>query len=600
MIDPAELIELEALGIDRRTTGLHKTLDRRKRQEALLELIEQGVSIEQACNQVGVVRSTYKQWRLRYPTFGSRMDLARSRRDMASGVWNGSHAQFAHLYFGMQYAPFQMDFVRSIEEVPLGGVLMALWPPDHGKTTTAENFISEKLAVQPNWRTTVASESLTIAKKILGRIKNRMEPGGPYPEYVRRWGPFKPPSGKSRDNSTAQPWGADHFNVHKKSTHDERDYSVQALGFRSSIVSTRTDHLHIDDLQSVKTLSQSDVMEEWVRQDALTRPGEHGITTIVGTRVGEDDVYSRLANDEALDGILKVIRYPAIKTDIVTGEQTPLWPERYDLDQLERMKKKAGQDAWDRNYMQQPGASGTNQSFTDKIIDPCKDPMRSLLHEVGREGSKIEPGRVVYVGLDPALGGMNCVIACEVLPEGKLLIRRIREQSNLRSNEQIMQELAAVVNDCNLTGQVSDVIIESMNFQRGLARDERLLDMRKELGFNIREHLTGWNKYDADIGVASMVGSFLRGEIIIPWADDPLTRHEMEELVRQLKAWKPGMKGTKLRQDRVMALWFVWIVWRQRWKSPSAIATNATAFKTKGVPWSRTQAGLIIPVGARL
>jgi hypothetical protein len=148
-------------------------------------------------------------------------------------------------------------------------------------------------------------------------------------------------------------------------------------------------------------------------------------------------------------------------------------------------------------------------------------------------------------------------------------------------------------------GRVSDVVIETMNFQKGLANDERLMDMQRHYGFAMRPHLTGINKYDDSIGVASMCGSFLRGEIVIPWADDPLTRTEMEELIRQLKAWKPGKRGNKLRQDRVMALWFVWILWRQRWKMSDIPSADAAGFKRQGVPWGGTKTGLVMPVGAR-
>jgi hypothetical protein len=93
------------------------------------------------------------------------------------------------------------------------------------------------------------------------------------------------------------------------------------------------------------------------------------------------------------------------------------------------------------------------------------------------------------------------------------------------------------------------------------------------------------------------VSSFIAGEIVIPWADDPVTRHEMGELVRQLKAWRPKKRGNKLRQDRVMALWFVWILWQSRWKrQPEEVTETAI---TRGVPWSGTKTDLIVPIGAR-
>ena len=88
----------------------------------------------------------------------------------------------------------------------------------------------------------------------------------------------------------------------------------------------------------------------------------------------------KILNDSELDGILKVIKFKAIMTDFETGIQTPLWPERYTLEMLDRQKRKVGQDAWDRNYMQNPGSSSTNRTFTDEMIDQCLNPLISSDH----------------------------------------------------------------------------------------------------------------------------------------------------------------------------------------------------------------------------
>ena len=133
---------------------------------------------------------------------------------------------------------------------------------------------------------------------------------------------------------------------------------------------------------------------------------------------------------------------------------------------------------------------------------------------------------------------------------------------------------------------VSDVVIEAMVFQKGLSRDERLIEMTDKYGFRVREHLTGVNKYDETIGIPSMALSFMRGEIDIAYADDPVTRHQADELIRQLKSWRPLVKGTKLRQDRVMALWFIWILWRQR---KQAFDVDSSQFNFKALPYNKTR-----------
>jgi hypothetical protein len=570
-----------------RTNSWHKT---QILKASFLDKIKLGHSIQDARTALGVTVAQYEKWRQRDAAFRARIDEARTGALDTTPIYTGDHASFAHRYFGMTYAWFHLIALQELETMPLGNILMVLFPPEHGKTTLFENYASETLARTPEWRSIVVGESQPISRKIIGRIRSRLSHEGPFPNFVNDWGPFEPQKGAGQ--KVAQPWGADFFNVYKKGSHDERDYSMNALGANSSIVSARADHLHGDDLQSTKTLNMTDKLLSWYRQDALTRTGESGRNTIFGTRVGDGDFYEELEQDEDLSGILKVVRFPAIITDRATGEQKPLWDERYSMDQLDRMRRKAGPEAWSRNYMQNPAISNERRTFTDDAIE-------RVLHQGYSLMEYPEPDSIVYVGVDPALGSKNCIIACE-LTATQLIVRHIREDTGFRQNEQIMSALSDVINRMQLSGaRVSDVVVESKNFQAGLARDERLIDMRDHYGFALREHLTGWNKYDADIGVPSMVSSFMSKEIVLPWHDDPLTRAEIGEMIVQLKAWKPGARGNKLRQDRVMALWFVWILWRQRWKSDAAARGKTDGWRRQGVPWRQAQSGLVLPPGVR-
>jgi hypothetical protein len=47
-------------------------------------------------------------------------------------------------------------------------------------------------------------------------------------------------------------------------------------------------------------------------------------------------------------------------------------------------------------------------------------------------------------------------------------------------------------------------------------------------------------------------------------------------------------RGTKLRQDQVMALWFIWILYRQRKQS---FTLDTSQFNYKGLPWGSTMSG---------
>ena len=554
--------------------NVSKVRGQQTRDLFLAGLAEHGI-ISKACMIAGVTRSAYDKWRQRIPEFSERADAIREKalREGGKEDWDGTFQSFRSKYFGHSSPWFHIKAIEAYENTPPGNITLILWPPEHGKTTLAEDYFCYKLATNPEFRITVGSEGQDMARKILGRIRSRMEPQGPFPSFVAKYGPFVPQNASGR--KTAQPWGADYFSVNKKSRHDERDYSMVSLGWRSKIAGTRTDHLHIDDIQSRVSLNLTEQMFEIFRQDWLTRPGEKGRTSINGTRVGEDDFYERVISNIDSD-LLRVIKFPAIVTN-EKGEPEPLWPEMFSLEALDRIRRKVGEEAWSRNYMQEPSSSAA-ATFTDDSIQKCLNPLRSVNHEPPKDCS-------VYIGVDPALGSNNCVIAATP-HEGKLKILFIREDLGLTRNEQILGIVEEAVLQCGRNGSsVTDVIIEAMVFQKGLSRDERLIEMTQRYGFRVREHLTGINKYDETIGVPSMALSFMRGDIEIPYADDPSTRHQADQLIRQLKAWRPLKRGTKLRQDQVMALWFIWILYRQRKQS---FALDTSQFNFNGLPWGST------------
>ena len=569
-----------------------RNVDAVARRAGFIEQILAGKSIAEACDEVGVSRSAYNSWRTRYPGFKDKVDEAKLRSSMESEghVWNGTPAHFHARYFGRQLTWFQLMCIREFETMPRGHILLVLWPPDHGKTSTFEDHATRKLALDPQWRFLVASESRPVAQKMLGAIMNRMDPMGPTPELVTDFGPFMPQSGRS-----TQPWSDIRFRVWNARFSDQRDYSMQALGVTSKgMLSARSDHAHGDDIQSVETLGQTDKIEERVRQDFWSRAGAHGIKSLFGSRVGDDDVWERLLLDDELmaSKFVKVIKLRAITTDMVTGKQEALWPERYNLDQLEMIRVTQGPESFDRNYMMAPGFSSKgHRTFTREMVDACKDPNLSLAHHP-------PAGAICYIGLDPAIEGRNCVLGVEVTVDNKLIVRRIQETLECFNNSQVIGQVEQVLWFMEGNGgHVTDVVIESKAFQKGLLHDESLKDLRARNHFSVQGHDTGWNKYDDDIGVPSLAESFIRGEIVLPWAEDDMTRGIIAELCSQLYKWKQGLRGNRHRQDMVMALWFAWILWRSRWKAPVKARKKSNQFRRSGLPWSPTESGLLVPQG---
>ena len=91
-----------------------------------------------------------------------------------------------------------------------------------------------------------------------------------------------------------------------------------------------------------------------------------------------------------------------------------------------------------------------------------------------------------------------------------------------------------------------------------------------------------------------MATSLRAGDIILPYAEDDTTRLEIDALIRQMRSWRHGDRGSKKRQDRLMALWFCWILWQSRYKRATE-QSDADGWKRDGLPWKRTDMGLILP-----
>jgi hypothetical protein len=571
-----------------------RTKTRKDRQDNFIRALAHMGSIKDALAECDISLNTYTTWRNRYPKFVVQVD--RLRADSWQRTDGDEHPPFVifrRKYLGHDTPDHQVRAVELYESAPGGSITLLLWPPEHGKTTLTEDYFTMKLAYDPSYRITAISESDKLTRKMLRRVKNRFEDDSVMSELIRDYGPFAP-QGRSDGHTRSkqqQPWGADFFDVYRRKDFDERDYNMAAGGITSQIAGTRADHLHLDDVQSLKSLSQTEKFVELFRQDFLSRPGNAGKTTINGTRVGDLDFYETIENEFGDYPWFRVVKLPAIIGD-EEGNPVPLWPydpetnTGYTMEQLEQRRIMVGEDAWARNYLQRPRVKGTN-TFEESAIDECMNPLRSVKHPP-------DASLPCVVTLDPAIGSKNCAMSMSFTPE-KLLVNWIEEDEGLMRNEQIMQKLEHTILMSGRAGaRVTDVIIEAKNFQAGLARDERLLDLKRKYGFRLSEHLTGINKYDENIGVPSMASSFSLGEIDLPGAADDATRHMMDQLKHQLLAWKPLARGTKLRQDQVMALWFGWILWMERRRSQR---DETSDFNVGGLPFSRTQAGLIVPTG---
>lgn len=567
-----------------RGPGHKQAREAHRRRRAHLENLAGGMTIEESLAELGVGREARKSWRKRWRDFAAEEDVILGRGVEAENPESSAprhtrratsgFAAFRSEYLGHDSPWFHQLAITAMEEAEPGSVTLILWPPFHGKTALWEDAATFMLCEDPSLRFIVGSQKQEHAKKILSTVRKRFEPDAEGLGLMRaRFGPFRHSTGQ---NARTQPWGSTYFDVAKKpkGIGGERNYSMEAIGMGGSIIGSRCDWLWVDDPQSRKTAGQTDRLVDEFRQDWLSRPNVEGRTVILMNRVAEHDFATALLADE--DGLVDHL----IKVPAWDAERGWAWPERFTEDDYLRMKRNAGPDGWARNYMQL-GANPKSMTFTDEIIAKGANPLRSFEHGCPAD-PRGGPAQCV-VSVDPGYG-RNAVVACAHEPTRIRFVARRIDVDFTRPEEIFLAVEDVITTVVAGGGEVTDLVIESKAFQSGLLTDDRMRELQRTYGFEVHGHNTGDDKTDEDIGVPQIAMSLRREEIDFPDATVH-DREEMEGLYSEMRRWRPGVRGTKLQQDELMAFWFNWSLWRRRRRRDGGQRTSR--WQTTGITRGR-------------
>lgn len=538
---------------------------------SFLNYLTAGCTVADACEKVGINPSTYTQWRKRHEDFRLQVDRVRSGTAPDIDV-DTDFITRRRYYFGYETFTHQKQIVAAMEDTPEGGITMILLPPEAGKTTLITDWVSDRVAYHPNDRILYVSETADAqspAVKVLGNIKDRMvdpsydDPDTTYEAHIPEWhAKFGPFHDEALDRN--KPWNMRYCKVHKAS--GRKDYTFQCAGWRSKVYGARTDWLILDDIQSAEGIGDTGRILDRLRKTFFNRVGKKGKTVIIGTRVGVDDVYERLAA-EVPERMIRVIQIPAL--DAHGNSYCPeMWPE----EDLENKRAIVGEEAWLTAYMMQPQAAGAT-TFTEDMLDAARDPDLQY-------GVRQDIVSLTISGLDPALGGGNALVVAQTNAK-RFNVLAVQVDYGLARNEDIF---AVIRSMCRY--RFTELVVEKNSQQRGIARDDRLREMAKIYGFRITEHETGSNKWDFIFGVGAMASGFILGEIRFP-DKTPACRKAMDALRTELLAWRPNVDPKLLRQDLVMALWFTWLGWTRKRKKQKRDENHGEdgRWKMRGTPW---------------
>lgn len=556
-------------------------------QTKFLSLVRTGVDTESAFATIGRKKEVLKKW-LADPKFAAALEEARTfgeatlEASISEGKYNIDFATFSKEFLNSEVFPHHQSWIDVLEgrepswlheamtyEKNDSQRLLVNVPPEHAKSTVMTvNYATYRIAMDPNVRIAIVSQTQTRAKEFLYAIKQRLTDQ----QFVKMQQVYGPAGGWQQ---TADQWTQDRIYLERSS--GDPNPTVQALGVGQQIYGARADLIILDDIVTTTNAHEWEKQLNWLQKMVITRLGKNGKLIIAGTRVSSVDLYKELRNPDNWAGDRSPFTYlamPAVlefadkKEDWVTlwaksdrpwvgdedeePDENGYYP-KWDGPALHRRRSEVASSTWALVYQQQDVEE-------DAIFPPIL--VNSAINRMRKPGviNKSAPGHpkdgnwVTIMGIDPAISGKTAAVMYAIEREtGKRMVLDVYNMS-----DSTLDKIRALIEDWVTRYKPTEVRVEINAFQKALALDDNLRQWLASRGVAFSSHFTGKNKWDVSFGVASMAALFgsLRdgkpnndGLIELP---DAVNEH-IKALVNQLITWKPD---TRSPTDCVMALWF--------------------------------------------
>ena len=575
-----------------------------------------------AMDAVGRTESAYRQWTFQDPEFKTLAEKARLegkgvKTDLAE-LKNISFEDFCEQFLDTKLFEHHLDWIDLIEGRPPRWVHPAMTfeqnadnrvlinvPPEHAKSTVITiNYVTYRVATDPNVRIIVVSKTQGMARKFLSAIKARLS----HPNWTKMQVAFGPSGGYKSDSTS---WSADMIYLGAGRDSGEKDPTVQALGFGSQIYGARADLIILDDVVMNGNAHEWEKQIEWLQKDVITRLGRHGKLLVVGTRVAPVDLYRQIRDPGQWSGGKSPFTYFAMPAVLEFDEKPAnwktLWPrtdrpetdrdepdeiglyQKWDGPALFTRRSEVAPSVWAMVYQQE-------DIQEDSIFAPvCLTGSTNGMRKRGplKPGAAGHPkhidGAYTVMGLDPAMtGNTAAVIVTYNRSDGKIYVLDC-----VNMTEPNPMKIRALIEEWVDKYRPQELRIEINAHQKAYALDDDLRNWLAQYGTQLNSHFTGKNKWDVGFGVASMAGLFgtardgrFQDNNIIELPSNE-SSEGLKALTQQMLTWRPD---TRNPTDCVMALWFAIIRVRElmqqstrvgqyqsnRWATRSQMANRIT------------------------
>ena len=557
-------------------------------QSKVLSLVSDGIDVFVALQQVGRKKDVLRSW-LKDVKFAGDLESAQIRGsetviasldvDSAKTL---DFATFSKEFLNSEVFPHHQSWIDVLEgkkpswlhdsmtyQPGHNNRLLINVPPEHAKSTVLTvNYATYCIAMNPNIRIVIASQTQTRAKEFLYSIKQRLTE----PQWLKMQQVYGPANGFK---GTADQWTQDR--IYLERTSGEKDPTVQALGIGQQIYGTRADLIILDDIVTTTNAHEWEKQMNWLQKMVITRLGKNGKLIIAGTRVASIDFYKELRNPDhwaAGDSPFTYLAMPAVlefadKTE--NWETLWAWSDRpWDGDEdelpnkngyypkwngpeLNRRRGEVSASTWALVYQQQDVEE--DAVFPPMVVNGCINRARKPGPlNYNAPGHPDGGSWYVVMGLDPAMSGKTAAIMYAV--DRDTGHRLILDAHNM--GDPTPRKIRSLIEEWVIRYGPAEVRIEINAFQKAFSLDQDLRQWLASRGCRLSEQFTGKNKWDTSFGVAAisnLMGTIRDGK----FQDDNLLElpdncnEHTKALVNQLITWSADTKGPT---DLVMALWF--------------------------------------------
>lgn len=567
----------------------------------VLDAIRHGAKVADAVAAVGRTEKAYELWRANDPKFKADVDSVREARRSAKerGIDEDlktlTFAEFRKQFLDLDTYAHQQQWIDALEgkdPQPIEGCewdprqpnrLVVNVPPFHSKSQTLTvDYATYRICMNPNVRIIIISKRAEQAQKFLYQIKQRLTST----RFAKLQAAYAPPGGFKP--ATGEGQFSQKVMYVSGRTSDHKDPTVEVLGIGSQIYGSRADLIILDDCVVLSNANEFEKQITWLESEVENRV-KNGTILVVGTRLASQDLYSELRNDDRyLSGRSpwSYLRQPMVLAFAdEPAKWKTLWPRTStpmdesdttpDADGLytawdgvaaARVRDSKPPAVWSLVYQQQQTAEDAvfKPACVMGSIDRRRKPGALTPGAWGhpRNGKQ---GMFTIASMDPAMSGDTFTVVGSIDRNSQKRYIENAWVQTAPSVEYFREHIKSVTEEY----KVDEWVIEEQGFQGFLVHDPEINRWLQTRGVRMVGHYSGSNKTDPDFGVASVATLFgsvrrindgagrevFNGDNLID-LPDPDKSQGIKTLIEELLTWIPGKRGSKLRQDGPMALWF--------------------------------------------